>query len=209
MVRFTSRTTQSSSPRVLETKSHRSTAPGVLSRLSCYAGGNDHRQLVPPPSVEGISRSHTARACATASPLGVSTRAGPPLETTPTFPGLGSVPCAAQSDVSQTSDTSRPHPHPPHHSVRTSLAARLPPQEPHSPLTDRASAKCVSKQLLSQPHAPRPGLAGDADARTGRRRYRAARSSRGRARGTHWALLRCRRSCRADRGRRRRRRHLR
>ena len=106
-----------------------------------------------------------------------------------------------QSDVRYVAATPAPTAPLRSHFARCSLA---PPRATFA-THGRASAKCVSKQLLSQPHAPRPGLAGDADARTGRRRYRAARSSRGRARGTHWALLRCRRSCRADRGRRRRR----
>ena len=43
VVRFTSRTTQSSSPRVLETKSHRSAAPGgVVASVVLRRPGNDH-----------------------------------------------------------------------------------------------------------------------------------------------------------------------
>jgi hypothetical protein len=100
-------------------------------------------------------------------------------------PGLGSVPCAAQSDVSQ-SDTSPATPAP------TTPFARLLPARAtfatHGPYTVRAfktvaqSASRVRVQSLQV--TPTEQLELD---------------------GTHWALLRCRRSCRADRGRRRRR----
>jgi len=152
--------------------------PGT-SRLQVAYGWRGTR--VPIRLTRLIPLSRLASTCSV--PRERSTLHTPDPETT--FPGLGSVPCAAQSDVSQ-SDTSPATPAP------TTPFARLLPARAtfttHGPYTVRAfktvaqSASRVRVQSLQV--TPTEQLELD---------------------GTHWALLRCRRSCRADRGRRRRR----